>query len=278
MSYPTQSRHSICFSPDFGWFDGASGTDGSALTQVFAAMKLVFHRRSRESIGDGRSAQRRGIIAEVTSDGKSPWKGFFLANAVAGNVATFLGTRSLISIYLTLMLLLWANAALWTHVANSIAWRELNNSEHRTMIENVRGNRTDTDTPLVKYEQMESINPRSHLNPRHAARFLPAAEGNHRYTVFYNVFVHPDDKSTANAGYDIIHEQLAQVASSFAASQSERLMVFYNNIGRFDEGFTDWMQSICGDLNLTCSHLNYFAQAHEGKESHLLFSSDCFLC
>jgi hypothetical protein len=234
-------------------------------------MKLVFHRRSRENIGDGRSAQRRGILAEVTSDGKSLWKGFFRENAVfnGGNVASFVGTWSLMSIYLTLMLLLWANAALWTHVANSNAWRDQKHSEHRRMIENVRGNQTHADTPRVQYTQMKSISPRSHLNPRHAARFLPAAEGNHRYTVFYNVFVHPDDKSTANAGYDIIHEQLAQVASSFAASQSERLVVFYNNIGRFDEGFTDWMQSICVDLNLTCSHLNYFAQAHEGKETHL---------
>jgi hypothetical protein len=93
-----------------------------------------------------------------------------------------------------------------------------------------------------------------------------------KHTVFYNIYVSPSDQSLAAQGIRIIHEQLEQVAKSYAAKRQwndqstvrHPLDVLYVTIGAANISETV-VQPDCKALELNCVHLGHFKAAHEEK-------------
>jgi hypothetical protein len=100
--------------------------------------------------------------------------------------------------------------------------------------------------------------------PPEPAIFLPNKANDPGYSVFYNVYVNPDDEKMANLGFDIIHEQIDQIASSYAVKASGGgLVLYYVSIGRLVP--SHWMQAICTVKNITCHHIQHYVAANEDK-------------
>jgi hypothetical protein len=92
-----------------------------------------------------------------------------------------------------------------------------------------------------------------------------------KHTVFYNIFVSPSDQSLGAQGIRIVHEQLRQLAKSYAARQwngtdqneaEHPLDVLYVTIGAANISETV-VQPDCEALKLHCVHLGHFDAAHE---------------
>jgi hypothetical protein len=90
-----------------------------------------------------------------------------------------------------------------------------------------------------------------------------------KHTVFYNIFVSPSDQSLGAQGIRIVHEQLRQLAKSYAARQwndqneaEHPLDVLYITIGAANISETV-VQPDCKALKLHCVHLGHFDAAHE---------------
>jgi hypothetical protein len=92
-----------------------------------------------------------------------------------------------------------------------------------------------------------------------------ATKSDHKHkslAIFYNVYVPETPKTYQQTAVDIIKEQVAQVADSYAGSLPNTT-IYYNTIGSSALTDTGTMQDICSNHSLNCHHMQHYASAFE---------------
>jgi hypothetical protein len=84
------------------------------------------------------------------------------------------------------------------------------------------------------------------------------------FAIFYNVYIPADESmKSVKKAFQIVEEQLDQVASSYAASlENKTVTIFYNTIG-IPKAHIE-IDRMCSEKDkVTCRHLRHYNQAHE---------------
>lgn len=119
--------------------------------------------------------------------------------------------------------------------------------------------------------RLTMFDPKTFVEKKDAVSRVFTAEkirGNTPVSVFYNVWLSPDDSEKADLGKKIIEEQIEQVAKSGLANRTHVTLNIVTIGAPVDESF---LTDICGKNHLYCIHVKHYEKGFEMvTQQHLL--------